>query len=54
MSGKKEERCYPCNAPMRKFEAAPGEKLPDDQRTRDHLPPENLFSPIQRVLAIKL
>jgi hypothetical protein len=53
MSGKKEERCYPCNAPVGKYKAAPAEQLPDGQRARDYLSAENLFSPIQRVLAKK-
>jgi len=43
MNKGRDERCYLCNTPVRKYKLAPGQQSPADMRTHDHIPPENLF-----------
>jgi hypothetical protein len=43
MSKGREEYCYLCKRPVMKYQLEPGQPPPTDMRTRDHLPPENLF-----------
>jgi len=43
MSIEREERCYMCNKLVRKYKLRSGEQPPSDMRTRDHIPPDNLF-----------
>ncbi len=43
MSKGREQYCYLCKRPVRKYQLEPSQSPPADMRTRDHLPPENLF-----------